>query len=101
VNSAKGSTPTWATLPRAARLSPGAHSTQESEPVERSPKLRKLRVFPVPAGLHPDGAIFMDAHFKIARKGLVSPRILYDDASQTGKIYVGYIGKHLPNAHTN
>ena len=81
---------------------PGAHSTQESELVERSPRLRKLRVFPVPGDIHPDGAIFMDAHFKIARKGLVSPRIYYlDDASQTGKIYVGYIGKHLPNAHTN
>ena len=81
---------------------PGAHSTQESEPVERSPKLRKLRVFPVPRDIHPDGAIFMDAHFKIARKGLVSPRIYYHDgASQTGKIYVGYIGKHLPNTHTN
>jgi hypothetical protein len=81
---------------------PGAHSTQESEPVERSPKLRKLRVFPVPRDIDPDGAIFMDAHFKIARKGLVSPRIYYhDDASRTGMIYVGYIGKHLPNAHTN
>jgi hypothetical protein len=81
---------------------PGAHSTQESEPVERSPKLRKLRVFPVPRDVHPDGVIFMDAHFKIARKGLISPRIYYHyDAGQTGKIYVGYIGKHLPNAHTN
>jgi hypothetical protein len=81
---------------------PGAHSTQESEPVERSPRLRKLRVFPVPRDIHPDGVIFMDAHFKVARKGLISPRIHYhDDASQTGKIYVGYIGKHLPNAHTN
>jgi hypothetical protein len=81
---------------------PGAHSTQESEPVERSPKLRKLRAFPVPRDIHPDGAIFMGAHFKIARKGLVSPRIYYhDDASQTGMIYVGYIGKHLPNTHTN
>jgi hypothetical protein len=81
---------------------PGAHSTQESEPVERSPKLRKLRVFPVPRDMHPDGSIFMDAHFKIARKGLISPRIYYhDDAGHTGKIYVGYIGKHLPNAHTN
>jgi hypothetical protein len=81
---------------------PGAHSTQESEPVERTPRLRKLRVFPVPQDIHPDGAIFMGAHFKIARKGLVSPRIYYhDDASQTGRIYVGYIGRHLPNAHTN
>jgi len=90
------------TPPGRPGYSPGAHSTQESEPVERSPKLRKLRVFPVPRDIHPDGAIFMDAHFKIARKGLVSPRIHYhDDASRTGKIYVGYIGKHLPNAHTN
>jgi hypothetical protein len=90
------------TPPGRPGYSPGAHSTQESEPVERSPKLRKLRVFPVPRDIHPDGAIFMDAHFKIARKGLVSPRIHYhDDASKTGKIYVGYIGKHLPNAHTN
>jgi hypothetical protein len=81
---------------------PGAHSTQESEAVERSPRLRKLRVFPVPEGIDPSGAIFMDAHFKVARKGLISPRIHYhDDASQTGLIYVGYIGKHLPNAHTN
>jgi hypothetical protein len=81
---------------------PGAHSTQESEPVERSSKLRKLRILPVPRNISPDGAVFMDAHFKIARKGLISPRIYYhDDASQTGKIYVGYIGKHLPNAHTN
>ena len=81
---------------------PGAHSTQESESVERSPRLRKLRAFPVPPDVHPDGAIFMGAHFKIARKGLVSPRMHYhDDAGYTGKIYVGYIGKHLPNAHTN
>jgi hypothetical protein len=90
------------TPPGRPGYSPGAHSTQESEPVERSPKLRKLRVFPVPRDIHPDGVIFMDAHFKIARKGLLSPRIHYhDDASRTGKIYVGYIGKHLPNAHTN
>jgi hypothetical protein len=81
---------------------PGAHSTQESEAVERSPKLRKLRVFPVPGNIDASGAIFMDAHFKIARKGLISPRIHYhDDASHSGLIYVGYIGKHLPNAHTN
>jgi hypothetical protein len=90
------------TPPGRPGYSPGAHSTQESEPVERSPKLRMLRVFPVPTVIHPDGVIFMDAHFKIARRGLVSPRIYYyDDASKTGTIYVGYIGKHLPNAHTN
>jgi hypothetical protein len=90
------------TPPGRPGYAPGAHSTQESDSVERSPRLRKLRVFPVPRDVHPDGAIFMGAHFKIARKGLVSPRMHYhEDAGQTGKIYVGYIGKHLPNAHTN
>ena len=90
------------TPPGRPGYAPGAHSTQESDSVERSPRLRKLRVFPVPRDVRPDGAIFMGAHFKIARKGLVSPRMHYhDDAGQTGKIYVGYIGRHLPNAHTN
>lgn len=81
---------------------PGAHSTQESDSVERSPRFRRQREFPVPAELAPDGAVFMGAHFKIARKGLISPRMhYYDDTGQSGKIYVGYIGKHLPNTHTN
>ena len=61
-----------------------------------------MREFPVPAELAPDDTVFMGAHFKIARKGLISPRMhYYDDTGQSGKIYVGYIGKHLPNAHTN
>ena len=90
------------TPPGRPGYAPGAHSTQESDSVERSPRLRKLRVFPVPRDVRPDGAIFKGAHFKIARKGLVSPRMHYhDDAGQAGKIYVGYIGRHLPNAHTN
>jgi hypothetical protein len=81
---------------------PGAHSTQESDSVERSPRFRRLREFPVPPEVTPDGAVFMGAHFKIARKGLISPRMhYYDDTGQSGKIYVGYIGKHLPNTHTN
>lgn len=90
------------TPPGQPGYAPGAHSTQESDFVERSPRLRKLRVLPVPLSVHPDGAIFMGAHFKIARKGLISPRMYYyDDAGHTEKIYVGYLGKHLPNAHTN
>ena len=90
------------TPPGRPGYAPGAHSTQESESVERSPRLRRLRVFPVPRDVHPDGVIFMGAHFKIARKGLLSPRMHYhDDAGHTGKIYVGYIGRHLENAHTN
>jgi hypothetical protein len=81
---------------------PGAHATQESDFVENSPRLGKLRVLPVPEAVSPGGAVFMGAHFKIARMGLVSPRLYYhDDAGQTEKIYVGYIGKHLPTGHAN
>lgn len=90
------------TPPGQPGYAPGAHSTQESDSTERTPRLRKLRVLPVPPEVRPEGAIFMGAHFKIARKGLISPRMYYyDDAGHTEKIYVGYIGKHLPNAHTN
>src|SRR5215470_4179471 len=90
------------TPPGQPGYAPGAHSTQESDSTERSSRLRKLRVFPVPQDVCPDGAIFMVAHFKIARKGLVSPRMYYyDDASRTEKIYVSYIGRHLQNARTN
>jgi hypothetical protein len=90
------------TPPGQPGYAPGAHSTQESDSTERTPRLRKLRVLPVPREVQPDGAIFMGAHFKIARKGLVSPRMYYyDDTGHTERIYVGYIGKHLPNAHTN
>jgi hypothetical protein len=81
---------------------PGSHATQESDSVERSPRFYKLRIFPVPREIAADGALFMGAHFKIARKGLVSPRLHYHDGTgQTGKIYIGYIGRHLPNTHTN
>ena len=90
------------TPPGQPGYAPGAHATQESDFVENSPKLGKLRVLPVPAAVSPEGTIFMGAHFKIARMGLVSPRLYYhDDAGNTEKIYVGYIGKHLPTAHTN
>jgi hypothetical protein len=90
------------TPPGQPGCAPGAHAAQESAFVENSPKLGKLRVLPVPGAVSPDGTIFMGAHFKIARMGLVSPRMYYyDDAGNTEKMYVGYIGRHLPTAHTN
>jgi hypothetical protein len=79
-----------------------AHATQESDLVSKTPKYRNHRMRPVPSEVSPDGMIYMPAHFKITQHGLISPRLYYyDDATGTGKIYVGYIGKHLPNFHTN
>lgn len=78
------------------------HASQESDTVEKTPKFRNARILPVPSDVRPEGSVFMGAHFKIAQKGLISPRLYYcDDTSGTGKIYIGYIGKHLPNPHTN
>ncbi|GAA1082723.1 hypothetical protein [Tsukamurella spumae] len=42
------------------------------------------------------------AHFKIAQSGMISPRMHYlDDTARTKKVYVGYIGPHLPTKATN
>jgi hypothetical protein len=90
------------TPPGRLGYSPGAHAAQESDTVENSPRFRNLRVLPVPLEACADGIVFMGAHFRIAKKGLISPRVhYYDDAAKTGKVYVGYIGKHLANKQTN
>jgi hypothetical protein len=90
------------TPPGRPGYSAAAHASKESDTVQNSPKFRKLRILPVPTETCADGSVFMGSHFRIAMKGLTSPRMHYhDDALGTGKIYVGYIGKHLPNKQTN
>jgi hypothetical protein len=90
------------TPPGRPGYSPRAHAARESDSVENSAKFRQPRMLPVPPEVCADGAVFMGAHFKIALKGLVSPRMhYYDGTAKTGKIYIGYIGKHLPNKQTN
>lgn len=61
-----------------------------------------LRSFPVPGAVDPSGSAVMAAHFKLARHGMVSPRLhYYDDVAGTGAVYVGYIGEHLRCVSTN
>lgn len=60
------------------------------------------RVFPVPVSVDVSGMSTMQAHFKLALIGRVSPRLYYLDRTVVeGKIYVGYIGKHLRIASSN
>jgi hypothetical protein len=90
------------TLPGRPSYSPGSHASQESESVQQSSKFSKLRTLPVPPEVDPDGLVFMGAHFKIARKGTISPRIYYyDSTAKTGEVFIGYIGRHLQNTLTN
>lgn len=83
-------------------FSPGAHVPVESESVRNAAKFRNPRMLPVPADVDPSGTVFMDAHFRIGGRSRISPRMHYfDDAAGTGRIYVGYLGPHLPNTLTN
>ena len=43
----------------------------------------------------------MAAHFKPTWRDRLAPRMhYYDDTSNTGKVYIGYIGRHLRNTKT-
>lgn len=81
-------------------LSAAAVAMGESESVNDNPELRAKRVFTVPREVDPDGRAYMAAHIKIVKRGTPCPRLhFFDDAGGvTGKVYVGYIGEHLPTA---
>ncbi|WP_047688626.1 hypothetical protein [Kocuria sp. ZOR0020] len=78
----------------------GKHAALESESTRN--QFRGERIFPVPTAVRDDGKTFMEAHFKLAKIGMVSPRMHYfDDSNASGCIYVGYIGPHLQTVGTN
>ncbi|GAA2782449.1 hypothetical protein [Saccharopolyspora taberi] len=82
--------------------SPKNHARDESEDVRRNAKLRGARELPVPPEFDVSRRAYMGAHFKIAKFGMISPRMHYLDATAaTGKVYVGYIGAHLRTKMTN
>ncbi|TDV52132.1 hypothetical protein [Actinophytocola oryzae] len=78
------------------------HARDESIDVHNNDKFRAARVFPVPFAVNPAREEFMGAHFRIARSGMISPRMHYfDGTATTGRVYVGYVGRHLPTKRTN
>src|SRR5690606_17160308 len=90
-------------LPAGCRgYSANKHAPTESVTTQSIPRFRRARLFPVPATVDRRGQAMMNAHFRIAQSGLLSPRLHYlDDTARTGKVYVGYIGPHLPTKQTN
>jgi hypothetical protein len=63
-------------------------------------KWRREREVPVPAEIDSSRRVFMGAHIRIGASatGPISPRLYFHDATaQTGRIYVGYLGRHLTN----
>lgn len=81
-----------------AKTSTGNFAPKESESVNNRREWRNARIFPVPTAADRSGTAYMEAHFRIATTDSFAPRMhFFDDTATTGKIYVGYIGRHLPN----
>jgi hypothetical protein len=81
-------------------ISPNKVKMDESETVHTRPRWRQERVFRVPPEVDPDGRVFMGAHITIgaSANGRINPRLYFHDGVlKTGRIYIGYIGRHLTN----
>lgn len=76
------------------------YAPTESEPTSNDPGLVAIRTCPVPTTVEPSGKVYMQQHVKVDKGGQSAPRIhLYDDSGgPTQRVYIGYIGPHLPTA---
>lgn len=74
-------------------------AAKESESTSNDRDMRRVRTFRVPHEFRSDGECYMEAHLKIDRAS-AAPRVhLYDDSGgPTQRIYIGYIGRHLPTS---
>ena len=78
------------------------HRSNESETVKGNEKMRRERTLPVPREVDPSGEIEMWAHFAPTHCDQNALRMYYyADTKTTGKVYIGYIGRHLTNTKTN
>ncbi|MEV7012914.1 hypothetical protein [Streptosporangium sp. NPDC051022] len=93
----------WCRSPAALTIPAGMVAMSESRTVNTNGKYSTRRTFAVPEEVHPSGKVMMEAHIKIRKGGCPAPRIHFHDDSGggTGKIWVGHVGDHLPNTHTN
>lgn len=88
-------------LTSGTKCSANRHAATESETVLNNSSWRRERELPVPISVDASGRALMDAHFKPTHRDTFAPRMHYfDDVDKTGKIYIGYIGKHLSNTQT-
>lgn len=90
--------------PSGARaISAGKVVAEESETVKSNAKMARRRLLPVPEDVDPSGEAYMWAHIRLGGgAGMSAPRMHYvDDVKNTGKIYIGYLGPHLPVKSTN
>lgn len=75
----------------------------ESETTTNNARFRQARTFPVPTEVRAVGSAYMEEHIRLEKGSDPAPRIHFwdDTGGRTGKVYVGYLGRHLPNLQTN
>lgn len=84
------------TAPSGWKCPPQRHASTESETTQN--QWASERLFPVPVPVDSGGRVFMYAHFKPTHDSTFAPRMhYYDDTANTGRIYIGYFGRHLRN----
>lgn len=77
----------------------GRVALNESDSTNSNPECRRARTFPIPDSDDSIRIVYMSSHIKIAPVGSPAPRLHYFDdtgTGGTGRIYVGYLGPHLP-----
>jgi hypothetical protein len=76
------------------------YAAHESQPTTNDPQLKAIRTFSVPTSIHANGQVYMQQHLKVERGGQSAPRVyMHDDSGgSTQRIYIGYIGPHLPTS---
>ncbi|MGH9130064.1 MAG: hypothetical protein ACRDY2_14175 [Acidimicrobiales bacterium] len=75
----------------------------ENETTTNNPRFRRARTFPVPTDVSSDGEAYMAEHIKLEKGSDPAPRLHFwdDTGGKTGKVYVGYLGRHLPSFESN
>lgn len=75
----------------------------ENETTTNNPRFRQARTFPVPTAVRGDGRAYMEEHIRLEKGSDPALRLHFwdDTGGRTGKVYVGYLGRHLPSFQTN
>ncbi|MDE3720901.1 hypothetical protein PWG71_05835 [Nocardiopsis sp. N85] len=79
-------------------------ASQESDHVRNRGKLNEKRIFRVPEDVDPHGRVPMYAHIKLDIEYGICPRLYFYPhlgPGTTNRVYVGYLGRHLPVQQSN
>lgn len=86
---------------KSARITPSSFASDESNDVKSNSKFSGPRTLPVPLSVDASGSVFMGAHFRLSQDNGKAMRMhVYDAVNVDGRIYIGYIGEHLPSRLT-